>query len=75
MAAGDVGSIRTGGAAQGDAFTKREKGMEDYAIRERENAKIQELLRKIQDEEKQLGILKENVKKIHEQISNTGKAE
>lgn len=33
---GDTGSLRAGGSAHGDAFTKREKAAEDMWVRERE---------------------------------------
>lgn len=73
MAAGDTGSTRPGGVASGDAFSKREKGMEDYAIRERERAKIQELLKKIEHEEDQLTKLKSHIQEVHEQWEKDGR--
>lgn len=44
-----------------DAFTKREKGMEDYAIREREKEKAKELLAKIKLQEESLAKIKEHL--------------
>jgi len=64
MAGGDTGAPRTGGAASGDAFTKREKGMEDYAIREREKLKAQEILARIAEQEKSLHQLKSSLNEI-----------
>ncbi|KAK4548905.1 hypothetical protein LTR36_008678 [Oleoguttula mirabilis] len=54
MAAGDTGGTRSGGAAQGDAFSKRERANEDYEIRRREMDKLEALKRKIADNEAQL---------------------
>jgi ATPase inhibitor, mitochondrial len=47
MAEGDSGAPRSGGAAQGDAFTKREQANEDYNIRVREKEKLEALKKKI----------------------------
>jgi ATPase inhibitor, mitochondrial len=47
MAEGDSGAPRSGGAAQGDAFTKREQANEDYNIRMREKEKLEALRKKI----------------------------
>ncbi|KAH9819793.1 H+-transporting ATP synthase inhibitor precursor, mitochondrial [Teratosphaeria destructans] len=54
MAAGDTGAPRSGGAAQGDAFSKREQANEDYNIRQREMEKLKALKAKIADSEAQL---------------------
>lgn len=54
MAEGDTGGSRSGGAAQGDAFTKREKANEDYYVREQEKQKLEALKKKIADGEAQL---------------------
>lgn len=53
-AAGDTGGTRSGGAAQGDAFSKREQSSENYEIRKREMEKLEALKRKIADNEAQL---------------------
>ena len=47
MAEGDAGAPRSGGASQGDAFTKREQASEDYSIRQREKEKLEALKRKV----------------------------
>ncbi|KAK3116778.1 ATPase inhibitor [Teratosphaeriaceae sp. CCFEE 6253] len=54
MAEGDAGAPRSGGAAQGDAFTKREQASEDYYVREQEKEKLAKLKQKIADQEAQL---------------------
>ncbi|QIW98913.1 hypothetical protein AMS68_004431 [Peltaster fructicola] len=54
MAAGDAGAPRSGGAAQGDAFTKREQASEDYYVRQQEAQKLEALKKKIADGEAQL---------------------
>ncbi|KAF2763945.1 hypothetical protein EJ03DRAFT_332305 [Teratosphaeria nubilosa] len=54
MAAGDTGAPRSGGASQGDAFSKREQANEDYNIRQREMEKLKALKAKIADSEAQL---------------------
>ncbi|KAK3674436.1 ATPase inhibitor [Recurvomyces mirabilis] len=54
MAEGDAGATRSGGAAQGDAFTKREQASEDFSIRQREKEKLEALKRKVADSEAQL---------------------
>jgi len=54
MAAGDAGAPRSGGAAQGDAFTKREQASEDYYVKQQEGEKLAQLKKKIADQEAQL---------------------
>lgn len=51
MAAGDAGAPRSGGTAQGDAFTKREKANEDYYVKAEEKKKLEALRKKISDQE------------------------
>lgn len=53
-AEGDTGAPRSGGAAQGDAFTKREQASEDYYVRQHEKEKLEALKKKIADSEAQL---------------------
>lgn len=53
-AEGDTGAPRTGGAAQSDAFTKREKSNEDFYVKEQEKKKLEELKKKIADKEADL---------------------
>jgi len=64
LAGGDTGATRSGGVASGDAFTKREKAQEDYAIRERERAKAKEILARIHEQEKNLAQLKASLNEI-----------
>jgi len=63
MAGGDTGAPR----AQGDAFTKREKAGEDYAIREREKEKLNELKRKLAEQHEHLTKMQENIKKLEQE--------
>jgi ATPase inhibitor, mitochondrial len=51
MAGGDTGAPRSGGSAQGDAWTKREHANEDYTIRQREMEKLKALKAKIAESE------------------------
>ncbi|PNH31948.1 hypothetical protein VD0004_g5103 [Verticillium dahliae] len=53
MADGDLGSVRSTGG-QGDAFQQREKAAEDYAIRQREKEKLQEMKQKIKEQQAHL---------------------
>ncbi|RQM07326.1 hypothetical protein DH86_00001018 [Scytalidium sp. 3C] len=60
MAGGDTGApAATGG--QGDAFRKREKANEDYAIREREKEKLLELKKKLTEQQAHLKKLEEHM--------------
>ena len=54
MAGGDTGAPRSGGAAQGDTFTRREKANEDYYVRQEEQKKLAALKKKIAESESQL---------------------
>lgn len=65
MAGGDTGATRSGGAAQGDAFTKREKANEDYYVRDQERQKLEQLKKKIQQQEEAL----EKDRAEHEKLS------
>jgi len=64
MAGGDTGAPRSTGQAQGDAFTKREKANEDYAIRMREKEKLLELRKKIAEQHDHLKKLEEHINDI-----------
>lgn len=64
MAEGDTGSARSGGAAQSDAFTKREKANEDYYVKEQERSKLEALRKKIADNEGQLAKDREEAEKL-----------
>jgi len=54
MAAGDSGSPRSGGAASGDAFTKREEAAENLYVKRQEAEKLQALREKVKKGEAQL---------------------
>ncbi|KAI1323349.1 mitochondrial ATPase inhibitor, IATP-domain-containing protein [Xylariaceae sp. FL0255] len=63
MAAGDTGAPpKVGG--QGDAFQKREKANEDYAIRQREKEKLLELKKKLAEQQGHLQKLSEHIDKL-----------
>lgn len=63
MAAGDTGSPpKTGGS--GDAFQKREKAAEDYAIRQREKEKLLEMKKKIVEQQAHLQQLSDHIDDI-----------
>lgn len=64
MAEGDTGAPRSGGAAQGDAFTKREQASEDYYVRQQEKEKLAQLKKKIADQEAALAKDREEVEKL-----------
>lgn len=49
MAGGDAGAPRSGGAASGDAFTKREEASENLYIRNQEREKLAALKKKVAD--------------------------
>lgn len=63
MSAGDTGApSKTGG--QGDAFQRREKASEDYAIRMREKEKLIELRKKIQEQKAHLQKLSDHIDEL-----------
>ncbi|KAH6648526.1 mitochondrial ATPase inhibitor, IATP-domain-containing protein [Truncatella angustata] len=64
FAAGDTGSFRNTGTGQGDAFQKREKANEDYAIREREKEKLLELRKKLHEQQKHLKTLSDHIDEL-----------
>ncbi|KAN0122421.1 Mitochondrial ATPase inhibitor, IATP domain containing protein [Hyaloscypha variabilis] len=64
MAGGDTGAPRSTGQASGDAFTKREKANEDYAIRLREKEKLLELKKKLAEQHEHLKKLEEHIDEI-----------
>lgn len=64
MAEGDTGAPRSGGASQGDAFSKREQANEDYNIRQREMEKLKALKAKIADSEQQLAKDRKDVEEL-----------
>ncbi|OBT72256.1 hypothetical protein VF21_08171 [Pseudogymnoascus sp. 05NY08] len=59
MAAGDTGAVRPSG--QTDAFQKREKAQEDYAIRQREKEKLLELKKRLEKSQ-------DHIKKLEQDI-------
>ncbi|TAQ83232.1 hypothetical protein B7494_g8449 [Chlorociboria aeruginascens] len=63
MAGGDTGAPRATGG-QGDAFTKREKANEDYAIKQREKEKLLELKRRLAEQHEHLKKLEEHIDEI-----------
>lgn len=64
MAEGDTGAPRSGGQAQGDAFTKREKASEDYYVRQQEKEKLEALRKKIADKEAEIAKDREEAEKL-----------
>ncbi|TKX21523.1 mitochondrial ATPase inhibitor-like protein [Elsinoe australis] len=52
--AGETGSTRSGGAAQGDAFQKREEASENLYIKQQEQEKLKQLKAKIAQSKEQL---------------------
>ncbi|OAA33745.1 ATPase inhibitor, IATP, mitochondria [Moelleriella libera RCEF 2490] len=63
MAEGDTGAPpKTGG--QGDAFQRRERASEDYAIRQREKEKLLELKQKLAEQQAHLRRLSEHIDDI-----------
>ncbi|KAK5013931.1 ATPase inhibitor [Cryomyces antarcticus] len=59
--AGETGAPRSGGAAQADAFTKREKGAEDLFIRQEERTKLLALREKLKQQRKHLDELDKHI--------------
>ncbi|KAL2260637.1 hypothetical protein VTK26DRAFT_5295 [Humicola hyalothermophila] len=63
MSAGDTGAPpKTGG--QGDAFQKRERAQEDFAIRQREKEKLKELRKKLAEQQAHLQQLSDHIDEI-----------
>lgn len=63
-AEGDTGAPRSGGAAQGDSFTKREQASEDFYVKQQEKAKLEQLKKKIADSEAQLAQDRKDVEEM-----------
>ncbi|KAI1345248.1 mitochondrial ATPase inhibitor, IATP-domain-containing protein [Xylariaceae sp. FL0016] len=63
MAEGDTGSMRNA-AGQPDAFQKREKANEDYAIRRREKEKLLELKKKLAEQQSHLKKLSDHIDEL-----------
>ncbi|KAH7035256.1 mitochondrial ATPase inhibitor, IATP-domain-containing protein [Microdochium trichocladiopsis] len=64
MASGDTGAPSKYGAASSDAFQKREKANEDYAIRQREKEKLLELKKKLAEQQAHLKKLSDHIDEI-----------
>ncbi|RKU40580.1 hypothetical protein DL546_002289 [Coniochaeta pulveracea] len=62
MAAGDTGAVRPSGG--GDAFQKREKAAEDYAVRQREKERLLELRKKLHEQQAHLKQLSDHIDEI-----------
>lgn len=63
MGEGDTGAPpKLGGT--GDAFQRREKASEDYAIRQREKEKLLELKKKLQEQKEHLERLSQHIDEI-----------
>ncbi|KAG7292983.1 hypothetical protein NEMBOFW57_003028 [Staphylotrichum longicolle] len=61
--AGDTGAPpKTGG--QGDAFQRRERASEDFAIRQREKEKLKELKKKLAEQQAHLQQLSDHIDEI-----------
>ncbi|MCJ1272839.1 hypothetical protein MMC21_000628 [Puttea exsequens] len=69
-AEGDTGAPKSGGAAQGDAFSKREQADENYYVRQREMEKLKALKDKIGEHQKHL---EELDKHVSEQMAGSAK--
>ncbi|KAK3697733.1 ATPase inhibitor [Vermiconidia calcicola] len=64
MAEGDAGAPRSGGSAQGDAFTKREQASEDYYVKQQEREKLEALRKKIADQEAEIAKDRDEAEKL-----------
>ncbi|KAJ5174892.1 uncharacterized protein N7482_000769 [Penicillium canariense] len=64
MGEGDTGAPRSGGAASGDSFTKREAAQEALYIREKELEKLHTLKKKITDQRQHLDELESHIDKL-----------
>lgn len=63
MGAGDTGAPpKTGG--QGDAFQRRERANEDYAVKQREREKLLELKKKLAEQQAHLQQLSDHIDEI-----------
>ncbi|KAL8816493.1 MAG: hypothetical protein Q9223_004505 [Gallowayella weberi] len=67
MAEGDTGAPKSGGAAQGDAFSKREAANEDFYVRQKEMEKLQTLKKKIEEHKNHLEELEKHVDETMQQ--------
>ncbi|KAL7629247.1 ATPase inhibitor [Parahypoxylon ruwenzoriense] len=66
MAEGDTGSPNKMGSlgGQSDAFHKREKANEDYAIRQREKEKLLELRKKLREQQEHIQQLADHIDEL-----------
>jgi len=58
---GDTGATRSGGAAAGDAFTKREHSEELRYVKDQERQKLMALKKKLADQRKHLDDLDKHI--------------
>jgi len=63
-AEGDTGAARSGGAASGDSFSKREAASENLFIRQKEKESLQKLKEKLQTQRAHLDELDKHVKEL-----------
>jgi len=63
MGEGDVGAPPKSGG-QGDAFQKRERANEDYAIKQREKEKLLDLKKKLAEQQAHLKQLSDHIDEI-----------
>ncbi|KAI1645604.1 mitochondrial ATPase inhibitor, IATP-domain-containing protein [Daldinia loculata] len=65
MSAGDTGApSKLGSLGQSDAFQKREKANEDFAIRQREKEKLLELRKKLREQQDHLQKLSDHIDEL-----------
>ncbi|MCJ1374057.1 hypothetical protein MMC20_005287 [Loxospora ochrophaea] len=67
MAEGDTGAIRSGGAAQGDSFSKREKANEDLYVKDQERQKLAALKAKLEEQRKHLTELDKHIDQLQKE--------
>ncbi|OLL24141.1 N6-adenosine-methyltransferase subunit METTL14 [Neolecta irregularis DAH-3] len=68
---GSVGGIRPAGSHYGDAFSNREKAMEDQAIRQREIEKLAQLRKKLERQQQDLDEAKSQLDEIEQKHNGT----
>ncbi|EAU29752.1 conserved hypothetical protein [Aspergillus terreus NIH2624] len=67
MSEGDTGAPRSGGSAQGDAFTRREAAQENLYIHEKEMEKLEALRKKVNEQQKHLNELDQHLKDLQKE--------
>ncbi|KAI9788506.1 MAG: hypothetical protein M1816_006846 [Peltula sp. TS41687] len=58
------GASRAGGMASGDAFSKREKANEDFAIKQREREKLMALKEKLKQQQQHMNELEKHIDEL-----------